>query len=148
MNEAFNKMKCIMDVYPDLFDKEGEFWYTPWDYNPLLKSMGFDVLLHYDDEEEQKTNVIFRDGMRLGLLTFAMGDSPDTDPLQACESYEDIEALRDNLLEMIKWDNPKNFLSSLMKLNWEFMQYSAKRTRSFIQNAIEKVRESVDKEDQ
>lgn len=90
-------MKPISDVYPDA----GEYGYFGvYDYGPLIESIGHEVLVKVDDDDYQgDSNVLFRraDGA-FGYLNFGWGSCSGCDALQACDSYEDLESLRNSLV--------------------------------------------------
>lgn len=133
----------IDKVYPELFDKQGNFWYIPWDYEPLLKSFGYDIVLQVSDEQEGEAGVIFRHQEKYGLLSFPLGHNQDTDPLQACENYGDIEKLRQEMRQKIRWDDAEGLLAYIMKKNWEIMQYNAQKAKNFVRRGLEVMKEII-----
>ena len=42
-------MKSIKEIYPNL--KENKYFYGPYDYDPLLKSFNYEILLQIDDDD-------------------------------------------------------------------------------------------------
>ena len=59
-------MRPITEVYSD----ESYFG----DYQPLLESFEYDILLQIDDNDYQgDSRLLFKDGDRFGILTFGWG---------------------------------------------------------------------------
>lgn len=124
-------MKDIKEVYPNL-EIEDEFGYNYFDresdYTPLLESFGYEILLKVDDEGYQgDSRLIFKDGDRYGLLIFGWGSCSGCDALRACESYDEIDKLRHELLNDIRWFNSaKEILDYITHHDWtlEFCWYS------------------------
>ena len=65
------------------------------DYRPMIDSFGYEILLQVDDKDYQgDSRLLFRDVSRYGILIFGWGSCSGCDSLQACESLEDVEKLR------------------------------------------------------
>ncbi|QSQ10590.1 hypothetical protein H0A61_03000 [Koleobacter methoxysyntrophicus] len=135
-------MKDIKEVYPDAIwkDEAGEehFWSVS-DYRPLLESFGYKILLQVDDDGYQgDTRVLFKDGNRYGLLIFGWGSCSGCDALQACSSYEEIDELRQQLHNDIKWGTAEELLEYIQGKDWELeWAWHEEETREFIRKAIE-----------
>lgn len=134
-------MKDIKEVYPNLeiYENDGEkIFDRASDYTPLLESFGYEILLQVDDEDYQgDSRLIFKNGDKYGLLIFGWGSCSGCDALQACESYEEIDELRHELLNDIKWFNSaKEFLDYITHHDWtlEFCWYR-KEFKEFINEA-------------
>jgi len=99
-------MKKIIECYPELIE-ETEYFYTLSNYQPLIESYGFDILLQVDDSDYQgDSRILYRDGNRYGLLIFGWGSCSGCDALQSCNSIQDVENLQKELFEKIKWFDP------------------------------------------
>lgn len=134
-------MKPIQEVYPDAIDvKEPDYWWGAYNYQPLLESIGHEILLQVDDHDYQgDSRLILRDDLgRYGMLIFGWGSRSGCDSLQACKSYEEIDNLRNELVDSINWFGPKEsaYRYFLIK-DWE-VEYSwhADETKEFIAKAI------------
>ena len=126
-------MKTIQEVYPDYFRSPYD---APCDYYPLLASLGHEILLQVDDQDYQgDSRLLLRDGNRYGILIFCSG----CDSLQACESYDEVAALRDRLAGDIKWfDDAAGCLEYVNTHNWEGdFSYNAKEMHEFLAKAKE-----------
>ena len=122
-------MKPISEVYP-----EDSSWSN---YIPLLRSMGFSILLTVDDNEYQgDSRVLFEDGDQYGILFFGWGSCSGCDALQACESYEDLEKLRTELLDDIRWGTAEETLKYLKEHDWEGDYSWGKETRMFLRRSV------------
>lgn len=132
-------MKDIREVYPlsDYDVENGETF--PWvsDYVPMLESMGA-VLLQVDDDDYQgDSRVLYRDGERVGLLIFGWGSCSGCDALQACSTYGEVDALRGELLNGIKWfASPADALQYFNTHDWEGdYSWSDDKSREFVAKA-------------
>lgn len=87
-------MKDIREVYPELTG----------DYQPLLLSLGFSILLQVDDDDYQGDSyLLLQVGPKFGILIFGWGSCSGCDALQGCNSYEEVETLRQELFAKIRW---------------------------------------------
>jgi hypothetical protein len=131
----------IREVYPDALstDVDGEpYWWGAYDYDPLLKSFGYEILLKVDDNGYQgDSRLIFKDGDRYGLLIFGWGSCSGCDALQACDSYEEIEELRQKLHNEIIWDTKEGLLKYIKEKDWELEWcWHYEETKRFVDEAI------------
>ena len=137
-------MEDVKQVYPGCIRKNtyapnGEYFSSPGDYEPLLRSFGHEILLKIDDDDYQgDSRLILKDGERYGLLIFGWGSCSGCDALQACESYEDISKLRNQLQSQIIWkESPSEMLTFLKDRDWK-KEYSWRdgKTKDFVAQAI------------
>jgi hypothetical protein len=117
-NKLENKMKDIKEVYPGQSESG---YFNVCNYNPLLNSLGYEVILKVDDEDYQgDSRVLFKQDNKIGYLQFGWGSCSGCDALQACESYEQIDELRSEVLRGIKWfDNAEQALKFFTNHDWE-----------------------------
>lgn len=127
-------MKPIREVYPDT----GYGYFSVGDYNPLLESFGYEILLHVDDDDYQGDSLLlFRDGERYGILIFGWGSCSGCDALQACSNYEEVEELRTSLHEQIRWGTKDQILWYFQNHDWKGdWMWHAKEGQKFITEAI------------
>lgn len=129
-------MKPIRDIYPDM----GENFYGPCDYTPLLKSLG-DIIARVDQDDYQGDSwVLFRDGDRFGYLQFGWGSCSGCDSLQSCDSYAEIEKLREDLLSKIRWGTRAETIAYLHTIDPE-VSWAPAELSSFITLAISTMEE-------
>lgn len=127
-------MKDIREIYPD----EDSGWFCIGDYQPLLKSFGYPILLQVDDDDYQgDSRLIFQDGSKYGLLIFGWGSCSGCDSLQGCNSYEEVDALRNGLLNDIKWfGSASSMLEYLNTHDWEGdYSWRDEKARQFVEEA-------------
>lgn len=110
-------MKPIKDVYPTIDDECPSFC----DYSPLLTSFGYEILLKVDDTGYQgDSRLLFKDGERIGLLIFGWGSCSGCDTLKACDTLQEVDKLRTDLHNEIKWFGSKaEALEYFTKHDWE-----------------------------
>jgi hypothetical protein len=128
-------MRKIEEVYPGI--EEG-FWMVS-DYDPLLESMGYEILLQIDDEDYQgDSRLLFKNGDQYGLLIFGWGSCSGCDALQACDTFKEIEELREGLNNDIKWDTREGLLKYIEEKDWELeWSWHAEETKEFVDKVIE-----------
>jgi hypothetical protein len=130
----------VKQLYPK---QEGEPFYGPSDYNPLIGSFG-EILLQVDDKDYQgDTRVILKRGDEYGLLIFGWGSCSGCDALQACDTYQDIENLRARLESDIKWLPAKELLAYLETHDWkgDYSWHDDGETKQFVEQATAMMRE-------
>jgi hypothetical protein len=144
-------MKPIAEVYPDEArqDATGEWFYGPSDYEPLLESFGYEITLRVDDDDYQgDSRVLFlnHDNGEYGYLNFGWGSCSGCDALQACNTLAEIEKLRDELHESIKWGSAQEMYEYFVHHDWksDYSWHEEKQT-IFIFDATEKLREACSK---
>jgi len=129
-------MKPLAEVYKKSEFSSKEFYES--DYGPLLESMGWTILLKVDDKDYQgDSRILFRDGNRYGFLIFGWGSCSGCDSLQACDTFEEAEQLRNRLVHDTEWyDSKENCLRRINTKDWE-LDYSwhAEETKEFIAKA-------------
>lgn len=127
----------IKEVYPNC--QRETYFSSPYDYYPLIKSLGYDVLMKVDDVDYQgDSRFLLKKGNKFGLLIFGWGSCSGCDALQACESYEAIEDLRDLLHDQIVWkDSAKELLHYIKAKDWQgTFAWHAEETKQFVDGAI------------
>ena len=142
---VIDPMLDIREVYPDLDERDAEeddldvkSFYGPSNYNPLLRSLEYSIILQIDDAGYSgDSRVIFRNGDQFGTLIFGWGSCTGCDALKKCKSYEEIEFLRSKLLKNIKWGRVQELLSYIENKDWE-LEYSwdSDETKVFVEQAI------------
>ena len=126
-------MKPLTEVYKKSEFSSKEFYES--DYGPLLESMGWTILLKVDDQDYQgDSRVLFRDGNRYGFLIFGWGSCSGCDALQACDTFEEAEQLRNRLVHDTEWyDSKENCLRRINTKDWELdHSWHAEETKQFI----------------
>lgn len=133
--------KPIKEIYPkhewDIEHKDG--FTEQSDYNPLLESLGHEILLKMDDEDYQgDSRILFKNGNSYGLLIFGWGSCSGCDALQACQSWKELEDLRNQLVNDIKWfDSSEDCLKYVKSHNWEGdFSWHAKETKEFVSKSV------------
>ena len=137
-------MKPIKEVYPVseyyVDHGAGAYFTAPYDYSPLLESFGYKILLQVDDDDYQgDSRLIFKDDERYGLLIFGWGSCSGCDALQACGSYEEVEELRNELLNEIHWESGRSAMwAYTSEKDWELeWSYHSTGTKRFIDKALD-----------
>lgn len=114
-------MKPIKDVYPECDQEshlEGERWFrSPSDYMPLLCSLG-DLVYKGDFGSYSGDSVVLYQkylptGPGWGFLVFGWGSCSGCDALQGCDSYQELETLREKLAGEIKWGTAEEIIAHI-----------------------------------
>jgi hypothetical protein len=76
-----------------------------YDYGTVVDSMGHETVLEArDDDYQGDSHYLLKDGERWGYLVFGWGSCSGCDALEACYGKrEEVESLRDDLRDGIKW---------------------------------------------
>ena len=139
-------MKPIKEIYPPSSVFGDDYFYISSDYGPMLESMGYEIMLKVDDEDYQgDSRILFKNGNARGILIFGWGSCSGCDALQACESYEEVEELRDNLHRSIKWfDSAEDCLNHMETHDWE-LQFSwhCDEMKEFLTKAKKMLKEEI-----
>jgi hypothetical protein len=128
-------MTDIRALYPDAFD---DHYYVGGDYQHMLDDFGAIVLQVDDDDYQGDSRLIYRDGERYGWLQFGWGSCSGCDALQACRSYEDLEALRTQLHDQIRWFDSLDALQAFFRAHdWvgDYSYHEAAQER-FVQQVL------------
>ena len=83
-----------------IYEDEPFGWY---DYDPMIKAFGNVVIQVSDDGYQGDTRVLYNNKGKIGHLIFGWGSCSGCDALQACESYDDLQELCNELENDIKW---------------------------------------------
>lgn len=79
-----------------------------------------------------------------GFLNFGWGSCSGCDALQACDSWEEIQELYNNLESSILWfNNAKQAFDWFMNHDWDG-DYSTKEKRIFVKTAREMLKVIID----
>lgn len=127
----------IKEVYPDAADYH---FFGVSDYQPMIDSFGYEMpIIVHDDDYQGDSRYLFQDGTRYGVLIFGWGSCSGCDALQACDGYEEVDELRNDLFNSIIWFDSKNdCLDYFNNHDWEGdYGWHNKETREFINAARE-----------
>jgi len=116
-----------------------DYFYTPG-YEALISSMEYDVLLetHDDDYQGDSRYLLYDKEKGYGYLIFGWGSCSGCDALQACDNKQEVEALRDNLVSEIHWEDTKEeLLNWVLKRDWDFQhEWHNEKTKEFLKFGI------------
>lgn len=104
------------DLYPDY---AADDWFCITDYNPIVKSFG-DVAVQVDDRGYQgDSRILYDNAGKIGYLQFGWGSCSGCDALQACETYEAVDGLIEELRGQIRWfDDAQTALDFFKTHDW------------------------------
>ena len=113
-------MKPIQEVYPDAF-RENSYSYGASSYGPMIESMAEEVLVRKRIGSYQGDELaLLKDNNRYGILIFGFGSCTVCDSLLSCNSYEEVNDLRQRLYNNIKWRPSKEaIIDYLEEKNWD-----------------------------
>lgn len=100
--ESINGTKGKMMKAKELYDEE--YFYN---YQPIINSFG-DIVVQIDENGYQgDTWVLFKNNDKYGYIQFGWGSCSGCDALQACNTYDDVENLIDEMANSIMWFDSK-----------------------------------------
>lgn len=112
----YPKKAAYADAHPQSYENYGP---QISDYIPLIDSMG-DVLAQWDENDYQGDSVVVlsRQG-QFGVLVFGWGSCSGCDALQACGTWEEVNDLRRELFDSIRWGTATDAADYLTGHDWE-----------------------------
>lgn len=104
-------MKPLTELYPNPEDWK---WGPSIGYHELIESMGYEVIASEAIGSYQGDYLfLLTDEQRIGFLTFGYGSCSGCDSLQACDSAEETENLRESLHNGIFWGTKEEVIAHL-----------------------------------
>lgn len=131
-------MKKAVEIYPDAYDGQHEYFFGPSDYQPILEEFGT-ILTQIDDEDYQgDSRVLLKKDNKYGILIFGWGSCSGCDSLQACDSYEEIDQLIESFYNDIIWfDSLEDCKKWVRERDWELQYcFHCDETKQFIENVL------------
>lgn len=114
-------------------------------YQPMLESLEHEILVQVDDHDYSgDSRLLLRaSGGSIGHLNFGWGSCCGCDALQACDTWEAIENLRENLSSSITWFlTPAAALKFFEEHDWEGdYSWGDEGQKEFVEKAKAKLRE-------
>ena len=111
-------MKPLREVFKTSFTREtidGEYG-----YEPFIKSMGYPILWSHETGDYQgQWLFLLENGSQVGILIFSYGSCSGCDALQACDTFEEAEGLRETLASSIRWGSAVDTLKWLVSREWD-----------------------------
>jgi len=110
-----------------------------YDYDPMINAFGRVAVRVDTDDYSGDTYILYDNGNKIGHLIFGWGSCSGCDPLQHCESIEEVQELCDKLENSIEWFGSKEealnwFENHDWKGNWCWFY---KECREYIEKAME-----------
>lgn len=100
-----------------IYEDEPFGWY---DYDPMINAFGNVVIQVSDNDYQGDTRVLYNNNGKIGHLIFGWGSCSGCDALQACESYDDLQELCNELENDIEWfDDAKEALAWFKSHDWQ-----------------------------
>lgn len=123
-------------LYPNTYKNP---WDGVWDYNPLIEAFGKVALRANIGSYQGDTFVLYDDGGKIGYLVFGYGSCTICDPIQSCDSYEELQELCNRLEGDVRWFKDRvEALDYFENYDWEGQWFFyEKETREFIAECIE-----------
>lgn len=87
-------------LYPGI--AEEKYFWAPYDYTPIINSLGKAVVTLEENGYHGDTFVVYRFDNDWGILIFGWGSCSVCDALQGCSSYKEIDKLIEQLKSEIK----------------------------------------------
>ena len=106
-------MKPINEVY-----SKSEKYFS--DYNELINSLDYEILLQVDDDDYQgDSRILLKNNDSYGILIFGWGSCSGCDALQSCENIKEVDELRQSLNQSIRWGTLEETLNYMKNHDWE-----------------------------
>lgn len=112
------------------FRDESTFFYAP-SYDELVDSFGVTTLIEeHDDDYQGDSYYLLSNGSEFGILVFGWGSCSGCDSLEACDSREEVIALRDDLWNGIVWRTEEDMIEYIKTKDWDLEWYISSYGRS------------------
>lgn len=131
-------MSLAKTLYENHYNEHDDYFFGPCDYQPIIEHFG-DVLIQVDDADYQgDTRVLLKGSRGYGILIFGWGSCSGCDSLQACDSYDEIDALINDLDNDIIWfDSLESCQNWVKNRDWELQySYHCDETKEFIDKVL------------
>jgi hypothetical protein len=108
-------MPSARKLYPE-FTGEGD----TDDYQPIIDAIGTPIVQYEIGQYDGDTLILFRNANhQYGYLTIGWGSCSGCDALQGCESYDDLQALIDEIEAGVRWfDSAGDALHFINNHDW------------------------------
>ena len=111
-----------LEVGSESRDERWGGFFGVYDYNPLVISMGVEVVIQESDNDYQGDTYMLAydpEQCKYGILVFGWGSCSGCDALQACDSWDEVEKLRDRMYDSIQWfDSMRELVLYMLTHDW------------------------------
>ncbi len=98
--------------------------YYSGSYESLIKSTGLEILVNVADDDWQGDSILLvRDGDLYGQLNYGWGSCSGCDAFAACDSLQDYEELRRDLVQGVLWGTLEETVQAIMHRDWGVSYY-------------------------
>jgi hypothetical protein len=87
-------------------------------YSDLLASMGEVITEESEGSYQGDTFVLLKRGSRYAYFTFGWGSCSGCDAMEACNSWEDVEQIRDGFFNTLRWQSPAELIKFIREHDW------------------------------
>jgi hypothetical protein len=93
-------------------------------YSDLIKSMDVEALLIHELGEYQGSSWCLlrrhvKNDIQYGFLVFGWGSCSGCDALETCGSYQELDSLRNQLFNSIRWDTAAGLAKYFINKDWK-----------------------------
>ncbi len=138
-------MKSVREVYRGEYRADDERPSCISNYQPMLESLEHEILVQVDDDGYSGDSRLLLRAFsgHIGYLNFGWGSCSGCDALQACDTWEAVEGLRENLSSGIQWfPAPAAALKFFEGHDWEGdYSWGDEGQKEFVEKAKAKLRE-------
>lgn len=110
-------MSKAKELYADC--EYDDYFLSTSSYQPILESFG-NIVIQVDDNDYQgDSRVLFKNEDKYGYLQFGWGSCSGCDALQACDSFDEVDKLIEELRDSIKWFTKTECIEFFENHDWE-----------------------------
>lgn len=128
-------MGWTADDAREKYGEDGGYFY-PTSYDPIIESLGDEILRVEDDDYQGDTRVLLHDEPtgRWGIVIIGWGSCSGCDALQACRSAQEVAELRDDIASIVHWEpTAEDLLRYVLTKDWELgWAWHSDATRKFV----------------
>jgi hypothetical protein len=137
-------MKPIREAFPDC-GKDPD-WFTRPAYEDLIASFCDALIVNVRENDYQGSSwLLLKRGEEFGVCEFGWGSCSGCDALEAVDSYEDLDELRDSLAAGTRWGTREETLRYVGEHDWGGSWGGDKEeTRQFVAEATKALCEAAE----
>jgi hypothetical protein len=88
-------------------------WGTSFDYEPIDKALGENMVEVRDNDYQGATRILLRDGDRYAIHTYSWGSCSGCDFAQACSTHEEMLEYANSAYADLVWSTPGEIIAKL-----------------------------------
>lgn len=140
-------MQKVQELYKDEKDSGNDsdgYFDAPYDYDPVLKSLGKIVLKSDEGYYEGDYLYLLKADRGWGFVIVGYGSCSGCDALQGARSWDDVQKLADDIERDVVWDEDPGVLLETAREKMEWVSWHESKSQDhFMKRARKAVRDEL-----